>query len=250
MTWGDAFFAVVAYCVIVGMIWLYGKDRGALSEFKDNFRKFVVFCFFTTIILTVTKKSPAWFTTLMGLIPMPMVVAGRVPQIIVCFQNKSAGQLSFYSLLMQCAGNFARIISTLALVSDRIVLCSHLTAFIFNAAPLLQLIYYNGLHGDLRNIKPLASTCQRQIVDQLACFLRRATPCIKSSPGTCPIAAACKERSLDETLKMSSLISSAAETNQTPVMKNQMPVAAAENLSASEFQALQRDLPKKRFARI
>ncbi|EZG78175.1 putative mannose-P-dolichol utilization defect protein 1 [Gregarina niphandrodes] len=141
MTWGDALFADIEYCVIVALIWRY--HRGAVPESTANLRKLSLAAFLTLLILTLTRKCPSWLLTLFGVAPMPMVVMGRVPQILCNFRNKSAGQLSLPSLVMQCGGNFARIISTLCLVPDALVLASHSIAFLFNLAPLLQLVYYD-----------------------------------------------------------------------------------------------------------
>eukprot|EP01053_Blabericola_migrator_P004948 Blabericola_migrator_1__4947@NODE_257_length_10777_cov_171_650047_g215_i0_p5_GENE_NODE_257_length_10777_cov_171_650047_g215_i0NODE_257_length_10777_cov_171_650047_g215_i0_p5_ORF_typecomplete_len254_score32_90PQloop/PF04193_14/1e07PQloop/PF04193_14/3_1e10MtN3_slv/PF03083_16/0_00066MtN3_slv/PF03083_16/1_4ER_lumen_recept/PF00810_18/0_38_NODE_257_length_10777_cov_171_650047_g215_i025503311 len=139
MTWGDAFFAVLEYCIIVGCCWVYAPPADArLRQLR------MAYCA-TGLILTVmtlTKIMPGWLVTVLGIAPMPMVIAGRLPQIMLNHQQKHTGQLSVESLAMQVAGNSARIISTLVMVPDLVVLMSHVVAMIFNGIPLVQVLMY------------------------------------------------------------------------------------------------------------
>lgn len=137
MTWGDAFFAVAEYCAIVVCCWKY-DPAGGDRLFRSGYT--VVFIFL--LFLTVTKAMPSWLLTSMGLAPMPMVVIARVPQILLNYHQKHTGQLAFESLAMQVAGNTARIISTLVMVPDKIVLMSHIVAAICNGIPLAQVLLY------------------------------------------------------------------------------------------------------------
>eukprot|EP01055_Gregarina_sp_Pseudo9_P003399 Gregarina_sp_Pseudo_9__3398@NODE_356_length_3069_cov_67_338614_g335_i0_p2_GENE_NODE_356_length_3069_cov_67_338614_g335_i0NODE_356_length_3069_cov_67_338614_g335_i0_p2_ORF_typecomplete_len260_score22_46PQloop/PF04193_14/2_4e09PQloop/PF04193_14/4_7e09MtN3_slv/PF03083_16/0_00058MtN3_slv/PF03083_16/32HlyIII/PF03006_20/0_15_NODE_356_length_3069_cov_67_338614_g335_i0100879 len=137
MTWGDAFFAVIEYCVIVACCWVY-DPAGSNRMFRSGYT--VIFLVLT--LMTVTKAMPSWLLMSMGVAPMPMVVIARVPQILLNHNQKHTGQLAFESLAMQVAGNTARIISTLVMVPDKIVLMSHVVAAICNGIPLAQVLLY------------------------------------------------------------------------------------------------------------
>eukprot|EP01056_Protomagalhaensia_sp_Gyna25_P003098 Protomagalhaensia_sp_Gyna_25__3097@NODE_2840_length_864_cov_8_367273_g2369_i0_p1_GENE_NODE_2840_length_864_cov_8_367273_g2369_i0NODE_2840_length_864_cov_8_367273_g2369_i0_p1_ORF_typecomplete_len180_score11_60PQloop/PF04193_14/3_6e03PQloop/PF04193_14/2_3e09MtN3_slv/PF03083_16/9_8e03MtN3_slv/PF03083_16/1_3e04MtN3_slv/PF03083_16/0_035Wzy_C/PF04932_15/1_6_NODE_2840_length_864_cov_8_367273_g2369_i0201740 len=138
MTWGDAFFADVQYLIIVLSCWVYGPFNARLQRLRTAYAGLFILLF----LLTITRTMPKWLVLLLGMLPTPMVIAGRVPQILLSYREKHTGQLSVESLAMQTAGCSARIVSTLIMVPDRLVLISHVTAAVFAAIPLAQVIYY------------------------------------------------------------------------------------------------------------
>lgn len=136
LTYGDAFFASLSYLIIVLFIWRYNPGI-------NNPRRRLSLSLFCILIVCVWfRRVHPWVQYAMGVVPMPMLVAARVPQIQLIMENRSLGNLSVLSIGLMAMGNAARIITTLFMVKDTLILASHTTAFILTVTPLIQAMYY------------------------------------------------------------------------------------------------------------
>jgi len=75
---------------------------------------------------------------------IPIFSASRVPQIYSNFSNKSVGQLSFVTTILNLGGNVGRVFTTLKEVNDPIILAGCLIGTLLNGIIVLQfLLYWN-----------------------------------------------------------------------------------------------------------
>lgn len=75
-------------------------------------------------------------------------MASRGPQILENYRNKSTGVLSLITFVLACAGNYARVFTTLVEVPDKLVLvgCAHqfniVLSAVLNTTILGQIVAY------------------------------------------------------------------------------------------------------------
>lgn len=67
-----------------------------------------------------------------------LALGGRVPQIVLNIQRGNSGELSILSTGLSLLGNFARVITTMVLVKDVLILSSSISQAVLNAILLWQ----------------------------------------------------------------------------------------------------------------
>lgn len=187
LSYGDALLTLIAYIAILLLLWKYNSKndlqpaeqlRKSASETMKRRQILIGFGVFGA--LTLTRCIPKTLQTIIGLAPLPLVVAARWPQILLNHRNKHTGALSGLTLTLMCLGNLARIATTVLTsarsqshghghgltslegVKDKLeekwggggkrgvhllgpatfVALSHLTAFVFSAVTLAQIVCY------------------------------------------------------------------------------------------------------------
>lgn len=77
-------------------------------------------------------------------VSIPLLNLSRVPQLMLNYKNKSTGELAPSTLILQAAGNLARIFTTLVQVQNNLFLLSCVVAMVFNGALVAQYFMYRG----------------------------------------------------------------------------------------------------------
>jgi len=135
-TYGENVFMIVQNLVILLLFFQY--ERG--------------FGFF--FILVTTAYSAFFYglmnenvidhkmMTLLSAMSIPIFTASKLPQIYTNFRNKSTGELSAITCILQLGGTAARVFTTLQEVDDALVLSGFLLGLALNAIITLQIFWY------------------------------------------------------------------------------------------------------------
>lgn len=92
---------------------------------------------------TIFKKFPRWVLLLLGVIPLPSVMASKGPQIMLNIRQRHTGELSPISVGLQAFGNLARtIVASVSSKPDLLILTTHTLAFSLASILLGQILYY------------------------------------------------------------------------------------------------------------
>ena len=84
---------------------------------------------------------------LAGVLPMVLMLFGRLPQILQNFRQGHTGQLSLITYILNVAGSGARVFTILQELDDAIVLTSACSAFLQNAVLVSQILLLGGPKG-------------------------------------------------------------------------------------------------------
>lgn len=90
----------------------------------------------------VSPGAPMLLVNLLQSLSIPLLNFSRVPQLILNHKNKSTGELAPSTLILQAAGNLARIFTTIVQVQNNLFLLSCVVAMVFNGALVAQYFMY------------------------------------------------------------------------------------------------------------
>jgi len=79
------------------------------------------------------------FLNSLGSVPMVVGSGSRIPQIMANFQQRHTGALSLVTWVMSLVGNIMRVLTTLAMVDDRVTLAGHIAALTTNVFLVVQI---------------------------------------------------------------------------------------------------------------
>eukprot|EP01068_Selenidium_serpulae_P011350 Selendium_serpulae@DN5644_c2_g1_i1.p1 len=152
-TWGDSCFVAVQAVVAVLIYWKYAeepeearrqtpgqREAAANAEFIRRVRISAGYVLVMSLLLG--GFMPSSLNKVVGFAPTPIAVAAKVPQVISNYRQGHTGQLSFLTLLLSFTGCAARLVTTLALVDDPIVLMTWTLSTIANGIPMMQILLY------------------------------------------------------------------------------------------------------------
>lgn len=91
-----------------------------------------------TVFLLSGSCSPSTLQALQASSVVVLALGGRVPQIVMNIQRGNSGELSILSTGLSLLGNFARVITTMVLVKDVLILSSSISQAVLNAILLWQ----------------------------------------------------------------------------------------------------------------
>uniref|UniRef100_A0A0G4FJC0 PQ-loop repeat-containing protein n=1 Tax=Chromera velia CCMP2878 TaxID=1169474 RepID=A0A0G4FJC0_9ALVE len=93
-------------------------------------------------VVVLTRSVPARLIPVIGILPTPIGIIGRLPQIWANFRQGHTGQLSLISTGLTEVGNVMRLYTTLMIVGDPLVLWGHGSAAFMNGILLAQIAWY------------------------------------------------------------------------------------------------------------
>ena len=106
-----------------------------------------------TVIFSVIYGATVFAITTPGLVPeqvlwlgqaanIPMVVLGKMIQVIANFRQGHTGQLSAITLFMLTLGSMARVFTSIQETGDMIVISTYLVSSTINLMLSAQVMYY------------------------------------------------------------------------------------------------------------
>ncbi|KAK4537002.1 hypothetical protein CDCA_CDCA10G3027 [Cyanidium caldarium] len=142
-TYGESAFVLVQNVAIIALMHRFEPQPDALTT-----GLFMA----AQLSLLWVLLSPAWTAmstvSLLQALSIPLLNGSRVPQIIANWRNRSTGQLSLITLLLQLLGNVARIFTTLVqLQGNGLYLVGCVTAGALNAVLVVQYYVYAKRRG-------------------------------------------------------------------------------------------------------
>ena len=96
-SYGDNVSILFQNIILVAVLWFYMKPRPSSLHVTFISTTFIV-------LLAVSMHLPHEYQSLLVLVGIPLLITGRVPQIVSNFSNKSTGQLSGITTVLQTAG--------------------------------------------------------------------------------------------------------------------------------------------------
>lgn len=133
-TYGDFFVLLLQNYLLVWLVFAY-TGRAA--------RGTMAVCGFCALLGAMCAEVvPLKVVTGLTLLNVPVVIAGRVPQIYANWSNGSTGQLSAVTCWGIFLGASARIFTTLQEVDDRMILLGYAASASLNGIIAMQVVYY------------------------------------------------------------------------------------------------------------
>jgi len=137
-TYGETFFVSFQNLVIIYQIFFFG---GGLTP-----QYFTIMAMYGSLVylLLANPGNLVSLQVLQGLqmLNLPILFSARIPQIWTCYKMKSAGQLAFFTWLLNFAGTLARVFTTFQETDDQVLLLSYSLASMFNGIIFGQILLY------------------------------------------------------------------------------------------------------------
>ncbi|XP_049800631.1 mannose-P-dolichol utilization defect 1 protein homolog isoform X2 [Schistocerca nitens] len=133
--WGEGLFLALQTAAIAALVLHFGRSAAHGAAFAALYSVFVY-------SLTSGIVPPDFLWNLQAL-NVPIIVTGKMLQVIANYRNGGTGQLSFATGCMLFFGSLARIFTSIQETGDIILVVTYMSAFSVNAMIFGQLIYYN-----------------------------------------------------------------------------------------------------------
>ncbi|PKI69698.1 hypothetical protein CRG98_009854 [Punica granatum] len=134
--YGELAFLLLQSIILVAVIYYYSQPVGTKTWIKP-----LIYCALAPTILA-GKVDPFLFEALYAC-QHAIFFFARVPQIWKNFRNKSTGQLSFLTTLMNFGGSVARVFTSIQVKAPTSIVLGSLRATLTNATILGQIIIYS-----------------------------------------------------------------------------------------------------------
>ncbi|KAI3440368.1 uncharacterized protein J3R85_003706 [Psidium guajava] len=137
--YGELVFLLIQSIILVGIIYYYSQPLGA-----KTWTKTLLYCALAPTILS-GKVDPVLFEALYAC-QHAIFFCARVPQIWKNFTNKSTGQLSYLTYLINFGGSMARVFTSIQEKAPVSVVMGSLRTVATNGTILIQIIVYRKSH--------------------------------------------------------------------------------------------------------
>ncbi|KAK7790786.1 hypothetical protein R5R35_009498 [Gryllus longicercus] len=132
--WGEGLFLALQTAVIAALVLLFSGSSARAAAFVASY---VALLF--VLLSGVTPVDVLWSLQALN---VPIVVAGKMIQVVTNYRNCSTGQLSAATGFMLFFGSLARIFTSIQETGDSVLVVTYLCAFSVNALIAAQLVYY------------------------------------------------------------------------------------------------------------
>lgn len=133
--YGEAVFLALQSAVLCALVYKY-QSVGIVRQ------GMVVGPFLAALAAAFTGRlEEAWIEALFNAVAL-MVLAARLPQIIVNFKNQSTGQLSLITVGLTFLGGLARVFTSIKENAGRGMIQSYVLASVLNCILTVQILYY------------------------------------------------------------------------------------------------------------
>ncbi|XP_067003372.1 mannose-P-dolichol utilization defect 1 protein homolog [Anabrus simplex] len=139
--WGEGLFLAVQTAIIATLVLLYG---GSLVRAVGFVISYVILLF--VLLSGFTPVDMLWS---MQAVNVPIIITGKLIQVVTNYRNGSTGQLSAATGFMLFFGSLARIFTSIQETGDTIIIVTYVSACSVNAIIAGQLVYYwNVVHNN------------------------------------------------------------------------------------------------------
>ncbi len=136
--YGESLIILAQNLLIVLLFWVYSKTISAGE-------KVILFTFFTAhayLLFSGSRFLDDHHWALVQQSNMGLMVASRIPQILTNFQNKSTGQLAFFTFLLNFLGGIARLATVMVETDDFLYQLQYIIGVSLNGIIVLQFVLY------------------------------------------------------------------------------------------------------------
>ncbi|EFA85890.1 transmembrane protein [Heterostelium album PN500] len=133
-TYGESVFILAQNIIIVYLVFLYKNKIGAM------FWAGVVT--YLAVVYGVVQVANRELLLILTSANIGVAIFSKIPQLFMNFREKSVGQLSFVTTLLNFIGSLVRVFTTLKEIPDKIVLLSYSVGAGLNLLMLIQFILY------------------------------------------------------------------------------------------------------------
>lgn len=144
-TFGESLFIMIQNAILVALVLSLRYSKSESKRTPGPFGAFLVFTWIGTFVTSTYGMIRFPSTETLSLLQgwtIGLVIASRVPQILLNFINQSTGELSFLTTSLMAAGSVARVFTTWQEVPDAQLLWSVCIAASLNIILLGQLLWY------------------------------------------------------------------------------------------------------------
>jgi mannose-P-dolichol utilization defect 1 len=134
-TYGEAYFMTAQDLLIVFLLHWHTRT---MTSFAGGFAIYAL-CAYAMLAGIV----PFEYIQLLQAATVPIGIASRLPQIYKIYSEQSAGQLSLFMFLLNTCGALARVFTTLAELSDIVMLSGFAISATLNGIITAQIFYHN-----------------------------------------------------------------------------------------------------------
>lgn len=133
--YGEAIFLSLQTCVVALLILWYSGRRAASAALAAAYAVVVA------AVLTpgVIPDKVLWWGQAANI---PMVVVGKLIQVVMNFRNGHTGVMSAVTVFMLAAGSIARIFTSIQETGDEILILTYICASTVNIMLALQVVFY------------------------------------------------------------------------------------------------------------
>ena len=152
--YGESLIILFQNFLIVLMFWVFSKEITAIE-------KLVLFGFFSGYSFVLFSGSQFLTKDQWELVQksnLALSLISRVPQILSNFQNKSTGQLAFFTFLLSFLGVLARLGTVLMETDNFLYQLQYILSATLNGIIVLQFILYWNNSGDAKKVGGAAPT--------------------------------------------------------------------------------------------
>eukprot|EP00918_Siedleckia_nematoides_P025004 GHVU01054016.1.p1 GENE.GHVU01054016.1~~GHVU01054016.1.p1 ORF type:complete len:215 (+),score=40.79 GHVU01054016.1:134-778(+) len=142
LTYGETFFLFVQSLAQLLLYWQFSSNEESGGKSPRARRVGLSLAFVALSVFAYSPFFPHPLLLLLGVLPAPLLVSSRLPQIIQNSKQGHTGQLSLLTAAMTCGGNLARLVTTWISVNDSLVLLTNLSSTTANAVLLAQILMY------------------------------------------------------------------------------------------------------------
>ena len=154
-TYGENVFMIVQNLVILLLFFQYERGFGIFFVLVTSTYSAFLYGLINDSVIDMSMM------TLLSTLSIPIFTASKLPQIYTNFKNKSTGELSVITCVLQLGGTAARVFTTLKEVDDKVILTGFLLGLVLNAIITLQIFWYwnnSGSDGGDKTKKQPATT--------------------------------------------------------------------------------------------
>ena len=146
--YGESLIILFQNFLIVLMFWVFSKEITAIE-------KLVLFAFFSGYSFVLFSGSQYVSKDQWELVQksnLALSLISRVPQILSNFQNKSTGQLAFFTFLLSFLGVLARLGTVLMETDNFLYQLQYILSAFLNGIIVLQFVLYWNNSGDAKKV--------------------------------------------------------------------------------------------------
>ncbi|XP_074642847.1 solute carrier family 66 member 3-like [Tubulanus polymorphus] len=116
-----------------------------IVHYRKMFQPFMLFGAVVYLALSISIALGFWPKVIMGLIismNMPMICGSKLTQFYKIYSSKKAGQVSLVSWSIASCTSGTRIVTTLLLTGDVVLMSNFVVGFLLNLTNAIAIIYY------------------------------------------------------------------------------------------------------------
>ncbi|XP_013771676.1 mannose-P-dolichol utilization defect 1 protein homolog [Limulus polyphemus] len=133
-SWGETFFLVIETAAIAFLILFYNQKKEGAYSF--------LIVFTTLCYILGSGFTPINILSFLQLASVPVVISGKLVQVVENYKNGHTGQLSAITVSLLFLGSSARIFTSIQETGDWLIIFNYISAAVVNFFLVFQMVLY------------------------------------------------------------------------------------------------------------